>query len=404
MIEDITDPPDLVVVGGGPAGTTLAGLVALRGWSVVLLDRARFPRPKPCGECLNPGAVASLDRLGLLDDVLALEPAVLEGWVVRTAGAEARGRFGGGLRALGVPRIRLDMALLDAARARGVKVIENAHVVSVQPATKDRKLPTVTVRFRGGPESVVEGRVVAGADGLRSVVSRSINASSRAPKLRRVSLTSLVSWRGRTSRLGMLDVRDGITLGVARVSRCEDLWNVTVVADSRRHGPALRVDPNGFVQQVLEARVGDGARVRVVNGPWASGPFDRPVRRVWGPGIVVVGDAAGYFDPLTGQGVYRALRSSELAATAVEETLRAAGPPWPALRGYDRALRSELAPGRRVQRAVEAVMSRRWVRRSVLRRLANTHGLDAVIRVTGDADPAIRLADPRWWGQILLSG
>ena len=150
---------DVLVVGGGPAGSTVARLLAGRGWSVRLIDRARFPRAKPCGECLNPGAIAALDRLGVLPDVLALAPAPLDGWAVGTGATLARGRFPSACGGLALDRARLDHALLEAARAAGVEVVEGRKVAAGDPVLRSAS-------------------VVVGADGLRSVVARSTSGVS----------------------------------------------------------------------------------------------------------------------------------------------------------------------------------------------------------------------------------
>src|SRR5688572_27475854 len=104
-------PIDVLVVGGGPAGSTVARLLALRGWAVTLLDRARFPRAKPCGECLNPGAVEALSRLGLLHRVEALGPARLRGWRVESAGRVAVGSFPAWREGRSLARAGFDQAL-----------------------------------------------------------------------------------------------------------------------------------------------------------------------------------------------------------------------------------------------------------------------------------------------------
>ncbi len=111
--------------------------------------------------------------------------------------------------------------------------------------------------------------------------------------------------------------------------------------------------------------------------------------------MVLVGDAAGYFDPFTGQGVYRAVRTAELAAAAVDRALSFAS--WTPLRAYHRRWTGEVRWGKRVQRGVEAVMARPGVRDIVLRRLRASGGLSAVIRVTGDAAAPTTLLRPSVW-------
>ena len=317
------------MVGGGPAGSTLAGILAAGGRDVLVVDRERFPRPKACGECLNPGGLAALRRLGLLGWMEERSPARLDGWRLRSQGVEAAAGFGSGVHGYGIARQVLDTALLRAAAARGATVLEEARVESVE-AAQGLARPSVTIRARGGAARTFRPRVVVGADGLRSVVSRSLGLVRRNPKLRKVSLTFHLhvprqAAPADSAHEGILDARDGVTLGLAPIRADGTRWNATLVGDSRRHGRTMAGDPAGFLRHVVSTRT-DLCDWEVEGGPWASGPFDWPVRRCWAPGVVLVGDAAGYYDPFTGQGIYRALRSAELAAPAVDAVL---APPRP---------------------------------------------------------------------------
>ncbi|PYO92253.1 MAG: geranylgeranyl reductase, partial [Gemmatimonadetes bacterium] len=121
---------DVVVAGAGPAGSATALLLARAGATVLMLDRARFPREKPCSEYLSPESSRVLARLGVLEAVAAAAPARLTGMrVVAPSGAAVVGRFENFSYAL--PRTRFDTILRDAAESGGVEVRERVKVEEV---------------------------------------------------------------------------------------------------------------------------------------------------------------------------------------------------------------------------------------------------------------------------------
>ena len=235
-----SEPCDVLVVGGGPAGSTAARLLAQLGWTVRLLDRARFPRPKPCGECLNPGAVAALERLGVLERVLALQPASLDGWTVSAERAVARGRFPHGAGGLSLDRARLDAALLDAARAAGVEVVEGTRVTGLVHTAEEKRAGTVAVLTAAPGHPVHRARIVVGADGLRSVVARALSAYRRSPRLRKLSITLHVEGAGLDPRRGRLWIDGEGTVGLAALDPDGRSWNATAVVDADARWRATR--------------------------------------------------------------------------------------------------------------------------------------------------------------------
>src|SRR5437868_3660140 len=163
---------DAVVIGAGPAGATTAALLAERGVDVVLLERARFPRSKPCAEYLSPEATRVLDRLGLLPRIDASGPARLNGMrIVSPGGSSFTGRFVGshGFRGysdqgLALPREILDALIAGEASARGARLREGtiADLASTTGAGAE-----LTIR-EGERAGTIRARLVIAADGPNS--------------------------------------------------------------------------------------------------------------------------------------------------------------------------------------------------------------------------------------------
>lgn len=381
--------PDIVVVGAGPAGSVSALLLARSGQAVLVLDRAHFPRAKACGECLNPGAVRVLERLGLADEIEGLAPALLAGWdLVAPSGRVFAATFPGSRRtAWGLDRERFDAALLAAARAAGAQVRTGVRVVAVEPPAATGQADATgaadagpTVHLHGG--EVLRPRWVVGADGLHSVVARSLSVTGPAG-IRKASLSlHLEGVRGLSPSRGRMALGGPLTVGLAPLDPGGARWTLSVVVASR-DARRLPRTPRGLIA-LAATRVAE-VRDALPAGPLlGSGPFDWPTSAVGGERVVLVGDAAGYFDPLTGQGLYRAMRSAELAATALTDTLRGGRTSRDTLGSYGRSLRRAFRSGRLLQHGIERLRTHPRLLEGCLRWLDRARLLDRTVALLGD--------------------
>lgn len=406
------DSADVIVVGAGPSGATCAMLLSRAGHDVLLLDRAAFPRAKACGDCLSAAATGVLDRLGVLDAVLARRPARLEGWrIVAPDGSAFTGRFpapagGGRGSALALARDRLDDVLVDAAARSGARLRTGVRVTDVLRDDAGR-VSGVVANDADGQTLRLGAKLVVGADGLRSTIARRLGLVRRSPRRRKLSLTAHVRGVAGVGSFGEMHLTGGACAGIAPAGeRC----NLTLVADAERFGSRVGGRPVDFFWRMLDrfpALAGRIESAETVPGPaddaasdppplLASGPFDWPTRDVVRDGAAVVGDASGYFDPFTGQGIFRALRTAEILADEADAALRRGPVSARTLRRYARRRARMLAGTRRVQQIVEYVTSRPTLAGRAIRALARSPATaDALVAVTGDLLPARRLLSPR---------
>lgn len=340
----------VVVVGAGPAGAACALLLHRAGHDVLLLDRATFPRDKPCGEYSSPRTLDILARLGVADDVLALPPHRLKGMrVYAPNGAHYTVDYHaatGEHYALAIPRLRLDDVLVAGAKRQGVEVREGARVMMVGPW--DGAGRTLTVRTKAG-ERRVRARLVVGADGHHSVVAKGaglVAARWQHRWPRRVGVMAHYENVTALDEYGAMVVGPRGFHGYSGIAPLGgSLANVAFVVDSgamKRRGVPLEeyfAHSIAALPPVRDALAG-AHRVGKITG---VGPLAQGARRAVADGVLLVGDAAVYLDPFTGEGVYKALRGAELAADAADHALAAGRTDAAMLRPYLTARRHAFA-------------------------------------------------------------
>jgi geranylgeranyl reductase family protein len=394
---------EVIVVGGGPAGSATALLLARAGRSVLLLDKASFPRHKACSEYINAGAVTALDQLGLLDDVIAAGAHQLNEMRIHSPeGGEFAARFdraGTNQYALGLSRYRLDAILLDAARTAGVTVLERAHARNVE--LRPGALATVEVSHRGELRQL-RAPLVVGADGHHSCVTRSLGLERTRRWPRRVGLVAHYQHVTGNDSGGDLYVTSDGYAGLAPLEA--GLTNIAVVIPEARVRQRPGTIEDLFNERLtatpdLDRRLAGTTRVGSVRG---IGRLGHRVTQPVGDGYLLVGDAAAFLDPFTGDGIYEALRGAQLAAPVISRALASGNVSERALAPYRWERRRVFTMKRQlcwvVQGFVHSPAAMNYVTRRLERREAVGLELTAAL---GNVRPAHTALTPHFLARLL---
>lgn len=399
----MTRDAEAIVVGGGPSGSTLAAALAALGHEVLLLDKARFPRHKPCSDYVNPAGAQILAQLGVLEDALALGARRMDGMTVHAPGG-ARftadyARAGDGQAAVGLSRRHLDHLLIERARAAGVRVCERAHVRDV---LRTGERVTGVIATIDGMHEEIRTSLVVGADGRHSVIARQLGLSAPLPWPHKTGLAAHYRGVGDPGRHGEMHVGRGVYAGLALIE--DGLVNVTVVA------PAGEVSARGEPLDAYFARLVDRlpgvartlAGAERVGGIRGVGSMGVHSRRVTGDGFLLVGDAASFLDPFAGEGIHEALRGALLAAPVISDALGDGAVSASALEPYRRARRRAFAAKRAVSWIVQGFINTPPAMDYVTARLGRRADLALTLSgVLGGFRPAGEALSPLFLARLL---
>lgn len=401
---------EFAVVGGGPAGAALAIELRALGREVVVFERTPRPRWRACGVYSSPLTRRRLRALGLAEDELERLIRPVSAMVIHPpAGAPVRLAYPAPLHACGLDRVRLDRALLDLARAAGAEVREASTVREVDLGSADGgrsnvRRPRLLVADGAG-SSWWEASLIVGADGPGSLVARSAGVAVPARRLRRAGLTVHRADPAAAPRSEPMEahmfVADGWYCGVAPVPGGRVNVGLVLGEETLRR----ELEPAGGVGAVVRRYI-DRLPVRE---PWQTAPatdeamvalpLAHRTSRAAGDGFVLVGDAAGFVDPLSGEGVHRALVSASLAAVAIENWSRG---DRRALLDYDRRLRARFRNKDVVSWVLQAFLAQPAVVGYALRHMGRSPRLARTFALAlADLVPASRVLDPRFLGRLL---
>jgi flavin-dependent dehydrogenase len=314
---------DAIVIGAGPAGSTVSTLLAQAGRRVLLLEKSRFPRAKLCGEFISPECLNVFDRLGVRERMFDAGAKTIRKWTLfapdgRSVEVPMAWLAAGPGHAISLTRARMDSILLERAREAGVEVREGCHV-SPQFQRQDGG---GFLEGKAGGESLerFSAPVVIDASGRNGVFSnQTVQQSSRFEGSRLFACKVHLRAVEGLSEVGELFFfRDGYG-GLSEVEAARtNLCFITTEATLR--------EAKGDREKLLDLtmRTNPAARRRlhnaVVDGEWlGTGPINYGRNRSIN-GVVAIGDAGAFIDPFTGSGILLALTSGELAAKVINQS------------------------------------------------------------------------------------
>ena len=313
---------DVLVVGAGPSGIAAALELQSTGQTVVVIDKAFFPRDKCCGDGLTTGALRILDELGFNPQTVPNWTVCSDVWLRSPSGSEmqfslpTRGQF-----AAIAPRIELDNALVQLARSRNIRVLEGHEFVSVREQTSNHITIDISNSHSNNKIETVQSKFVIASDGMWSPVRKSLGMSTPgylgewhafrqyANNVTGSAKDRLHVWfekdllPGYAWSFPLQDGRVNIGFGILRggkysVQQMKDLWPDLL---ARKH------IANALGSEVVmeDRHTAWPIPARVTSAPLSSGR------------VLFIGDAACVTDSLTGEGIGQALLSGQLSAQAI---------------------------------------------------------------------------------------
>ncbi len=334
---------DAIVVGARCAGSPTAMLLARQGYRVLLVDRATFPSDTISTHLVHPPGVASLERWGLLDSVVATGSPAIDTYAFDFGAFTISGAPGTAETpvAYAPRRTALDKLLVDAASAAGAEVRERFTVESL--VVEDGRVVGIRGHGKGG-ETVTElARVVIGADGRYSLVADAVGA--REYNVKPQLQVSYYTYWSDLPMSGRFETKLGPGRGYAAWPTGDDL-TLVIAGRSIDEFDAVKRDIEGTYLETLEIAPEFADRVRGAKREerFVGTAVRGYLRKPFGPGWALVGDAGYNKDFITAQGIHDAFRDAELCATALDDAFADRRSFESALSGYQARRDEQVLP------------------------------------------------------------
>lgn len=348
---------DVIVVGAGPAGATTATILAQKGYDVLLLDRQDFPRDKTCGDAVPAGAMNALTRLGMGDKIKSARERGLFYPLTQMRLVSPKGNAmvapfvhePGSQPSCVAPRLHFDAMIQQHAVDSGAEFRQGD---VKEPLMENGRIVGVNARLNGHVETL-RARVVVGADGVTSSITRALRPepAQHEDKHRAVALRAYIDDLEEYPHEVEFYLYDEILPGYA--------WIFPTGHNTANIGLGMRLDhfrsKKGNLKQMLQAflempdvksRLKRGGQLHDV-AVWQLNFGSQPHLQHVYDGALLVGDAAGFINPLTGGGIHNAIISAQLAAQTVDDALQRADTSRRSMQVYEARVHEAMWSGMR---------------------------------------------------------
>ena len=401
------DNADVIVIGGGPAGCSAAIGLSRLGYNVVLCDQAKFPRDKVCGEFISPAADPILDRLGILSRIETLNPKRLKGVSISSFEGKEFSidyPFQPGLAerptSLSVSRYELDSLFVEEAKRAGVEVREQYKVTEF--LFEDDCV--IGIRGWDGNKTSfsIHAPLVIDAGGRNALSLKKFQLKEEP--VGGVKIAMAAHWEGAliADDYCYMHVSDPGYTGISNVG--SDRANVVLVVDRDSMNGE---NPDKFY---LDTVMKNSQRYKILRNAKClesvrtveSLAFS--VKSLPCGGLLMVGDAMGFIDPFTGEGIYLSLRSSEIAVEVAVKALETFNFSRDALNIYEVRRKKEFDKKFLLSRILQKLICNQFFCNQVVRALKGDRGLaETLVGVIGDLEPAETVVSSRFLMQLVAA-
>jgi geranylgeranyl reductase family protein len=378
---------DVGIVGAGPAGSSTAIILARRGYSVALIDKEEFPREKLCGDFINPANWPILQSLGVERKIAACAHERITAFLLTgVSGEEIEVPFspvaGAPVSGLGLRRVDFDKILLEQARAEGAALHLGFKIERCNRTANGWLLS-------GNGGEAVRARVLVGADGRNSLIAHRLG-TTRSVSSGNSALGGQIRLRSSAVKKGTVQIHifPGGYAGVANVGKGIATLGFAVKRDEfarQRYSTEnlLRdsVSQNAYLRAMLE-------QSEIIGEPQWTSPVYFPPRQSYGNGFLLVGDAARVNEPVSGEGIYVALKSGEIAGRTLDRAFQTGNLSAPQLRSYEVECRSVFGIRRALNCLLRGLVYRPAFVARVIRLSQKTRLIERIVQKICQPEPA----------------